>query len=90
MVTVEILIGGTFAITAALTIVKWEWGAALGCLSPIAAFASTVVAIILWPSGSSTDALGIIWVPIWVGCGALAGVVVGAVTGAGLRALRKR
>jgi len=90
MVTVGLLMGGTFAIVAAITAVKWDLGAAIGCVSPFAAIAVTVAVIFLWPSGSSTDALDVFWVPVWVGCGALAGVITGATIGFGIRALSKR
>lgn len=84
MLTVEMLVGGTFTIVAAVTALKPHIGGPLGCMSPLLAFVATIVVISLWPSGSSTDALEVIWVPFWVSCGALPGVIVGI----GLRALR--
>ena len=86
MITIGMLVGGGFAITAVTTALKPKIGVALGCLSPILAFAVTAAVISLWPSGSSTDALDILWVPLWVSCGAISGVIVGI----GLGLLRER
>ena len=69
--TIEMLIVSGFAITLVATAINPKVGVGLGCLSPILAFVATVVTISLWPSGSSTDALEMIWVPIWVACGAI-------------------
>ena len=86
MITIGMLVGGGFAITAVATVLRPKFGVALGCLSPILAFAVTVAVISLWPSGSSTDALDIFWVPLWVSCGAIPGLIVGI----GLGLLRER
>ena len=54
------IVGSTFIVLAAITAVKVDWGVGLGCLSPLAAFAATAIAMILWPSRSSTDVLYVI------------------------------
>ena len=83
MLTIGMLVGATFAVVTTATALKPHIGGPVGCVLPILAFVASIVVIIFWPSGSSTDVFDVFWVPIWVACGAWPGLAIGI----GLRVL---
>lgn len=81
MATVGMLVAGSLAFTALATFFKPKVGVALGCLSPVLAFVTTSILYALWPSGASMEGLNVFFVPFWVTCGAVPGIVIGAGVG---------